>query len=206
MEDNHLKITFCSDGGVRENVAGYGIVASVDEQIVLSNKQILPDVYIEYTSHQNEAYGVLASLKKMQKLRQYQKRDIGTKGKMSALLLCDSKTEVKSTNKFQRHGTTFKDCYSADYNILGEIGRVWKILQSEQVFVKPKHIMGHPDRFKNQLTHKEKLNVEADLLATSSLSLKKNYVATNCELANVSLKINKLLVTSKQKKTLQRAY
>jgi hypothetical protein len=103
--------------------------------------------------------------------------------------LCDNKTVVKSTNEFQRYGTTLKDIYSADYDVLGEIGRIWKILRA-QVFIKIKHIMGHPDRHKKQLTHKEELNVEADLLATSSFCLKK--------ICGNQLQISKCILKNKQ--------
>jgi hypothetical protein len=93
-------------------------------------------MYVEYTSHRSEAYGVLASLKTVHKIRQYQKRFFGSNKSMSVLLLCGNKSVVNSTNKFQRYGTTLKDCYSADYDIIGEIGRVWKFLQHKQLFIK----------------------------------------------------------------------
>jgi predicted RNA-binding Zn-ribbon protein involved in translation (DUF1610 family) len=204
-KDNNLQITFCSDGGVRENIASFGVVASINEKIILRNRQILPAIYNNYTSHRSEAYGVLAAFYSLQKLYQYQKRIIGDNLKINALILCDNKSVVTSINKFQRYGATLKDCYSADYDLLGEIGKIWKQLRKQQLFIKVNHIKGHQDRVKQQLNHQEKLNVEADKLATEALSLKKITVPTKL-FANASLCINNLLVTASNKKELRRAH
>jgi hypothetical protein len=36
-EPNHVELTFCSDGGLRKGIAGYGIIASTNSQIFIKN-------------------------------------------------------------------------------------------------------------------------------------------------------------------------
>jgi hypothetical protein len=48
-EQNHVKLTFCSDGGVRTGIAGYGIIASTDTQICIKKS---PDI----TGHVRRVY------------------------------------------------------------------------------------------------------------------------------------------------------
>jgi hypothetical protein len=44
-----FQIIFCSNGCVRDNIAGFGVVASIEEKIIQHNKQILPETYNKYT-------------------------------------------------------------------------------------------------------------------------------------------------------------
>jgi mannose-6-phosphate isomerase class I len=51
LDKEKLQIVFCSDGGVKNNEAGFGLFASVGETVVISNKQRLLEMHNTYTSH-----------------------------------------------------------------------------------------------------------------------------------------------------------
>jgi hypothetical protein len=63
MELNgELKLTICSDGGVRNNIAGFGVIVTIKHQPIMTIKHRLPHIYNTYLSHRSEAFGVLSAL------------------------------------------------------------------------------------------------------------------------------------------------
>jgi hypothetical protein len=60
-QSNHKRQIICCNGGVKDTIAGFGITASLDNNILLETNTRLPKIHNEYTSHQAEAQGVYNS-------------------------------------------------------------------------------------------------------------------------------------------------
>jgi hypothetical protein len=92
-----ITINFCSDGGVKHNIAGFGIVASINNIIILKNKQRLKSTYNKFTSHRSEAVGMLAAINTLYAIQSFLKKERNTI-KINATLLCDNESVIKSLN------------------------------------------------------------------------------------------------------------
>jgi hypothetical protein len=55
-------MVFCRDGGARDNQAGFGMVDSINDEIVIQSHQHLHEIYNRYNSHQSKAWGILGLL------------------------------------------------------------------------------------------------------------------------------------------------
>jgi hypothetical protein len=134
MEPGQFTITFFSDGGVKANKAGFGLVASIQEKIVLDNRFKLPQIYNEYTSHCSEALGVYSALNTFLAIVKFRTQiNNSSSNTSSALFLCDNESVVKTVNKIQRHGTKTKDFLSPDFDVLNAINTVWSTLKQQSI-------------------------------------------------------------------------
>jgi hypothetical protein len=70
--NDELNLAFCSDGGVADNVAGYGLVGSVDTNIILTKKYRLPEIFSKCTLHRSKACGLLSAIMHAQVIIKYQ--------------------------------------------------------------------------------------------------------------------------------------
>jgi hypothetical protein len=200
----NLRIRFCSDGGVRFNTAGFGMIGSIDNNTVITNKQRLPAIYNDYTSHRSEAFGILSAINTLKYMQEFMKSN-GKQTNIQSTLICDNKSVVDTLNKFRYTKMMTKDFYNADHDIINEIVRIRKQIYTEGVKTNIIHIKGHQDKTNKILSEDAILNVAADKLATESLSLRKN-TSTNITLSETSLFINQRLVTSEFKTTLRKNY
>jgi hypothetical protein len=66
-----MNINICSDGGVRNNIASFGLIATVEEFTFMTIQQCLPDVYDHYSSHQRKAYGILSAIQLIHLINKY---------------------------------------------------------------------------------------------------------------------------------------
>jgi hypothetical protein len=194
-----LNLVFCSDGGVTDNAAGYGLVGSVDNNTILTNKYRLPEIFNKYTSHRSEACGLLSAIIHAQVIIKYQQMKGFINQKVNIMILCDNETVTKTVNKFKYCKPSIKDYYSADYDILDEISKRMKLLLSQGIDTKVKHIYGHQNKNGAVLSYHAKLNVHADSLATESVKMR-NPIEESKLFAQATLSINKLHVPSNQKK------
>jgi hypothetical protein len=60
-DEDNIKIDICSDGGVRNNKAGFGLIATSENQTIVTIAQILPEIHNPFTSHRSEAFGLLCA-------------------------------------------------------------------------------------------------------------------------------------------------
>jgi ribonuclease HI len=164
----------------------------------------LHKIYNSYTSHRSEAWGVYSTMKLIEFIKIFRKQH-NNNNKLKITILCDNKAVVDTINKIRHMKPTCKDYYSADFDIIDEIRVLWKKLQGQQIELYINHIKGHQDRQNNKLSNDAKLNIEADKLATKSLSIKQQMKSPPA-LANASLEINNLLVTYKHKHILRKLY
>jgi hypothetical protein len=89
----------------------------------------------------------------------------------SALFNCDNKAVTITTNKHQYAGTSTKDYYKADFDIIAKIDMIWTTLIKDCVQLKVIHILGHQDR--NAFPPTAELNVLTEKLATKAVNQKK---------------------------------
>jgi uncharacterized protein YpiB (UPF0302 family) len=146
----------------------------VDNEIILQNKQRVPEIYNDITSHRSEAYGILCAIKTLETIIEYIKFCKGNIKCITSLLLCDNESVVKTLNTYKYNKPTMKDFYSADHDIINNIRQIWKKLKRNNIQIAIQHIKGHQDRDGTILSDNAKLNVLADLLATKSLTMRQN--------------------------------
>jgi hypothetical protein len=199
-----ITIKFCSDGGVKHDVSGFGIVASINNIIILKNKQRLISTYNKFTSHRSEAIGMLSAINTMYAINSFLKKKRNTI-RINAILLCDNESVIKTLTKFKTKKTVIKDYYTADFDVLDAIIRRWKLLQRNGTNIQFIYVRGHQDRNNLTLSENAKLNIVADTLATEAMKLKtiKNH---HSYLSDASMVINNQLVTNNFKKSLRDNY
>jgi hypothetical protein len=205
LQNYATEIVMCSDGGVNENIAGFGSVVSVNGVIIMTNKRKLPEIVNSYTSHRSEAMGMLGSFLILEALSNFRIGNNMSASVIEATIICDNKSVVDTVNKFRCQGTCLKDFYSPDADILQEITKIRENLANLNVTTKITHVKGHQDRTSNVLSDHAILNIEADKLATKSLKMRKPKLTTTT-LANASLIINNLLVAGDHKRILRKNY
>jgi hypothetical protein len=108
-------LVFSTDGGVKENNAGFGMVGGFDGYIDIQCYQRPHDIYNNYSSHWSEAWGILGTfylLKLIIKYRNIQKNST----KMSILILCDNKALINTLKKLTYHTLSIKAFKSADFD------------------------------------------------------------------------------------------
>jgi hypothetical protein len=200
-----MDITFCSDGGVSNDKAGYGVVGSIDNQIFIQNTCKLPKIFNKYTSHRSEACGVLSALVHIQALVLLLKSSSNDNRPEKFLILCDNESVVKTLNKFKTKTAEIKDYYSPDFDILDGIVQLWRQLLHDKVNITMKHIKGHQDKTTSSLSDHAKLNIAADKLATKSLSIRGRVEKIN-PIPIATLFMNHLQIASSHKKILRQSY
>jgi hypothetical protein len=206
VHNKPLQITFCSDGGVNQNIAGYGIAARAGNDIIIRNRERLPTIYNNYSSHRSEAYGMYCGITTAYHILKFFNSQGIVPSSVNICLLCDNKSVVNTVNKFKINKKSIKNFTTADHDIIDEIGKTWRSLRHQNVTVRIMYIKGHQDRNKTtQITPDAELNIVADALATQSIKEKKSK-NTITELATASLLINGQLVTADVKKILRKNY
>jgi hypothetical protein len=108
---------------------------------------------------------------------------------------------VETINKLKYRKMTLKQQYAPDVDVIRAIITTMKTVQTI-CQIEIKHIKGHQDKSKKHLTNEERLNVEADKLATTAIYRSK---VSNVMLPGnkTRLLINNKEVTSKFTKTLR---
>jgi hypothetical protein len=73
-------------------------------------------------------------------------------------------------NKHNCTGTTTKDFYKPDFDVLSKINKIWSMLINKLVKVQVIHIKGHQNKQNTILLYPVVLNVRADTLATNAIN------------------------------------
>jgi hypothetical protein len=63
-----------------------------------------------------------------------------------AIFYCDNEAVTITTNKNILLGTSTKDYYKPDFDIISKIISIWKKLKKKGVHIKVRHILGHQDK------------------------------------------------------------
>jgi hypothetical protein len=69
---NNIEMFFCSDGGLKLNNGGLGVVASINQGLVLETLFKQPRNYNQYTSHRCEEMGLLNAILIFEAITHYQ--------------------------------------------------------------------------------------------------------------------------------------
>jgi hypothetical protein len=184
----------------------YGVVGSINTTVVLETNFKLPRIFNDYTSHRCEAMGILSAITIFEAIQRFRKKFRKTKNfSTSAIFYCDNEAVTITTNKHHKFGTTTKDYYKPDFDIIANFCEIRKKLWGHKNQVKVTHIKGHQDKQCTVLTHPAELNVRADILATLAVN-KKSPTDNLPQLSKAALYINDLLTTADHKKFLRRNY
>jgi hypothetical protein len=203
IEEKNLEMEFLSDGGLKSNIGGSGVVASIASITVLETQFKLPKIYEEYTLHRCKALGLLNSVMLFEKLQYFRKTYKTTKlFKTNAIFYCDNKAVTKTVNKHKQHGTNTKDFCKPSFDVIAKIIRTWTKISKQFVNIQVIHIKGHQDKQTTILSHPAVLNVRADVLATNAINQKIMsgqlpifYYSIIYKWINCNIKIQKILET-----------
>jgi hypothetical protein len=150
------RVTICSDGGVCNSTAGFGVVFSINETIVASTMMKITPSYNEFTSYRSEAMGMLGAMLMYEKLQNFTKLKCGTRATILTTIISDNEALVKTVNRIRIRPITPKFFYTPDANIINEIMILIRTISSFGEMVHVKHVRGHQDQ--NSLTYRMKLN------------------------------------------------
>jgi ribonuclease HI len=197
----------CSDGGVRNGTAGFGIVLSINNNSIMSTMMQLREEYGEFTSYRSEAYGMLGALTLYHKMQEYTAIKVGNRQPITVTIYSDSESLVDVVNNQCWKKFTRRFHYSADADVIKEIVLLIRSIRSHQEIVLIRHVKGHQDRFANtNLSYAATLNIEADSLATTSLDLptQSHWIDTKSTIARITIKDK--FISSHHTKHLSEAY
>jgi hypothetical protein len=199
-------IQICSDGGVRDHTAAFGMVFSLNYNIISTAGMKLVTEYSGISSHRCEAFGLLSALIIYNRYQEYLVFFIGTRRHVQPKFFCDNEALVNTINKFKYSSIPTKFFYSADADIIREILNIINNLGKNEENVLIKHVKGHQDRGISVLNYDAVLNIEADHIATNAL--RNTVTMDECELPSTkaTLWINGLRVSSNHTKHLRDAY
>jgi hypothetical protein len=190
-----MQLIICCDGGVKNNSAGFGISASINQVIFLETKAKLSDIYNEYTSHRAEAIGINYAIQISKALKRYQLSIHTQPPPITTIIYCDNKNIINITNKNRfTNIIPLKSFYTPDFDIIHSTANLLKT--TDPTTTRILHIKGHQDQTKQTLSHPAQLNIRADTLATESLQIKKAHTSTLPYLFHSTLELHGKQVTS----------
>jgi ribonuclease HI len=163
IDEIEREICICSDGGVKDNKPGVGIIAS--------NKFKFNNEYNDINSYHCEGVGLLGAVKSFQNMLLYYNQI--QEGKLvGALILCDNQSMVKVVNKYRYIKKQKKFYYESESEIIVEILETIQEIKKLGGEVRIKHIKGHQDKQQRPLSYHGFLNQQADQLATLAIKMR----------------------------------
>ena len=193
-----------SDGGISDFKGIFGIVISDGINILASNKGKIYSVDYLESAFRSEMYGLLSSLVTFQAMM------ANTVNNKEVILhiYSDNKPVIKRINERRWRRRTVNQYRASDVDIELQVLEEIKILEQKHFKVILKYVKGHQDLHKSKktLTHKEKLNVMADILTKEAQYLqdKKDYIPLPTN--NVNLILNQEYINSKYSPMTKKAY
>jgi hypothetical protein len=204
LSSKNKQLIVATDAGVRKEKGGFGVVMSIDGEVILENNNRIPLIYNELHSYRSEGVGILCGVALLQKILQVTKEQ-GNEIPMIITLQSDSESMIKSIIKYRYRAMTPKMSYLPEMDIISEIVATIRTLEKFGRHIQLQHVKGHQDRTNDTLNNDAKMNIRADELATESLQMK-NAKPLDLPHAEEILKINGELVTSKQSSSLRQIF
>jgi hypothetical protein len=98
-------IQLCCDGGLRNDIAGYGVILSINNEIISKTIMRMHEEYSSFSSYRSEAFGLLGALTLYNKLQEYNMKINGNRQPTTITIYCDNESLVdivnyQSWNKF----------------------------------------------------------------------------------------------------------
>jgi RNase H len=145
----------------------------VNGDIKADLKGRVPPTYNKLTSQRCDGYGVLSAITTYKSIQLYIDHRYEKQVYINEIIMySDSESLIDSINLWKERNWTTKFHYSPDADLIRQIMEEYKHLRRLQINVIFRHVRGHQDRLKRQLTLPEQLNVEADHLATEALRIR----------------------------------
>jgi hypothetical protein len=207
LDESHKdNIVMACDGGLRANADGFGVVLSIQGNIKATTKMTLSSEFTPFSSYCSEAFGMLGAVLLFDKLQEYTKRVRGSRLQKTLKIVCDNEALVKTINRNRIRKNSPKFFYTSDADVVAEILAQIKHIGKQGETVDIAHVKGHQDRDRNKVLNLEaRLNVEADRLATESLTLPNTH-PVEMPTTNAVLLINDQVVSSNHTKILRQRY
>jgi hypothetical protein len=199
---NIREITICTDGGLRQNKGGFGVILSINKNIAIKGVKRVKEKFNYMTSYRTEALGILAGLYLYKRMQKYlQVKDIAMDYN-EITLICDNESVITNINKIKKYKMNQKIMYTADADVFLEIQQCLKDIDKQVIF---KHVKGHQDKQSLPLTYLAFMNCEADNLATRSLETRQvpTYETSSYK---ATLFIEKLPIFSEHNKNIKETY
>jgi hypothetical protein len=198
------ELIICCDGGVKDNIAEFGITTSLNNNIVLETNTRLPEIHNDYTSNRAEAQGVYYSTHISMAIHKYLNNISNNPISINTTIYSDNKNVVDTVNQFRyKHIIPLKCFSNADFDILYSIIQLTRNIPISTL--KTKHIKGHQDRNNNtNLSYPATLNIRADVLAT--IALKNDNVPIFPLLSNATLMIEGKQITASHNETIRKNF
>jgi ribonuclease HI len=171
LESEGKKITISTDGGATQDKGSFGVVNSMEEIIIATNKSRLPPIHNLIHSYRSEGFGILGGLIIYKEMYEYCKNK-QTNISTDITIKSDGKSMIDKINKIRYWRKTQKQCNKKDMDVISEIINILNELYKLKITVQLKYVKGHQDRITNNLTTEAQLNVVADTLATEGLRLR----------------------------------
>jgi ribonuclease HI len=165
-------IVISTDGGAKDGRGSFGIVISIDDEIIATNNSRTPPIYNNIRSYSTERYGILCGLTLIHKIQQYCLTQKSINISTSIRVHSDSQSMIDKINRIKHWKTTTKQCNEKDMDILMEIKDVLNSIQKHGASVELAWVKGHQDRGSHTLSTAAKMNIVADSMATAGLRQK----------------------------------
>jgi hypothetical protein len=101
----------CSDGGLKDNRDGFGLIVQRNNKIVLQNQCRIPMVYENLSSHRREGFGIISALAHLTQLQLYKERNKNMTP-LCATIVCDNMAIVTITQSNMKYKTKPKKLLS----------------------------------------------------------------------------------------------
>jgi hypothetical protein len=199
------KLVMCCDGSLRTGIGGYGVTFSLNENMAITTRMKITPGYNKFTSYRCEAYGMLGALALYDAIQEYMKIKHGNRVQTEIILCCDNEGLVKTVAALRQRPITPKFYYSTDADIIHEIMLLLLKFRQHNENVAIKHIKGHQDRNTTTLSHAALMNIEADRIASTALTIPRSEKVDPIH-TNATLYINDLPVTSNHTAILREAF
>jgi hypothetical protein len=194
----------CSDGGLRENIGGFGLIIQRHGEIVLDNKCRIPKIYENFSSHRCEGFGIISALSHLIQIQLY-KEAKNQASPISSTIICDNLAIISTINRLHNTKPNLKTYYQPDADIIFTALPLLCHLRALKVNIEMKHVKGHQDKNGAQLDNEATLNVAAHNAATASLKLPRHNSLKLPE-TKANLSIDNKMVTAHATKNLRYAF
>jgi hypothetical protein len=148
IEESHeATLLIATDGGANHGKGSYGVVISINEEVILTNKGRVPTTYTEPKSHSSEGFGILSGCIMYKYIADFKHEKLKYRMTNRVKIICDNEALVNTLNRSRKHKTTMKGYYAPDADVVLQILEIMNSLTAKyQTRFEIKHIKGHQDR------------------------------------------------------------
>jgi Tfp pilus assembly pilus retraction ATPase PilT len=102
----------CSDGGLKAQKGGYGVIIQLHSQIIIKSKSRIPNTYIDLNSHRCESF-IISALSQVVQIQLF-KESKHTCSPIKSTIMCDNLAVVNTINKLRHCKPCLKDYFKPD--------------------------------------------------------------------------------------------